>query len=104
MQLGSISAHTRPVEALAFEPKDETSAILFTADTMGVIKVWELERQYGGTPHCRATLKTELGSHRTGVNDLWVGNGLVWSGEQLANFVMYRVFLIRMHDGQYTSL
>ncbi|KAF8509537.1 WD40-repeat-containing domain protein, partial [Gautieria morchelliformis] len=79
VQLGSISAHTRPVEALAFQPRDETSGILFTADTMGVIKVWELEREYGDTPRCRAKLTTELYSHRTGVNDLWVGNGVVWS-------------------------
>jgi hypothetical protein len=55
---------------------------LFTADTMGVINVWELEREYGDTPRCRAKLTTELQSHRTGVNDLWVGHGLVWSGER----------------------
>lgn len=54
---------------------------------MGVIKVWDLEREYGDSPRCRATLKTELLSHRTGVNDLWVGKGLVWSGECVEGFI-----------------
>ena len=64
---------------------------------MGAIKVWELEREYGNTPSCRPTLKTELWNHRIGVHDLWVGNGLIWSGERMANFVTYRALLIRLH-------
>ncbi|KAF8590437.1 WD40 repeat-like protein [Ramaria rubella] len=79
MQLGSISAHTRPVEALAFEPKNDASCLLYTADTMGVMKVWELDREFGASANCRGVLKAELHSHRTGVNDLWVGKGFVFS-------------------------
>ncbi|KAF8516915.1 WD40-repeat-containing domain protein [Hysterangium stoloniferum] len=78
-QLGSISSHARPVEVLAFEPINETSGMLYTADTMGVIKVWEVQREYGPTPTCRTTLRSELQDHRTGINDVWVGNGFVWS-------------------------
>ena len=77
-----MSAHTRPVDALAFEPKNETSCTLFTADTMGVINVWELERWYGDASSCRATLKTSISCHRTGVNDIWVGKGFMWSGKR----------------------
>jgi len=67
------------VDVLAFEPINESSGMLYTADTMGVIKIWELRREYGPTPTCRITFRFELQDHRTGINDVWVGNGFVWS-------------------------
>ncbi len=76
-QLGTIPAHTRPVEALAW---DSTSSHLHTGDSMGVIKIWELvpDLMEG---RCSAKMVGELNGHRTGVNEIWVSNGKVWSGK-----------------------
>ncbi|OCB84175.1 WD40 repeat-like protein [Sanghuangporus baumii] len=46
---------------------------------MGIIKVWEIERSYGDSPNCRATQKEELIAHRTGINDMWFGQGQLWT-------------------------
>ncbi|KAJ3521598.1 hypothetical protein NM688_g8998 [Phlebia brevispora] len=72
---GSVSAHTRPVEALAAHQLDERSAVLYTADTMGIIKVWELQKEQGPSPRWRSTLKEELNYHRTKINEIVYGNG-----------------------------
>ncbi|KDQ60628.1 hypothetical protein JAAARDRAFT_31591 [Jaapia argillacea MUCL 33604] len=77
--LGSISSHTRPVEALEAHPTSSTSAILFTGDTMGIIKVWELTLEGGPSPRWRSTLKTELTHHRTRINEMAYGNGQLWT-------------------------
>lgn len=81
VQLGSLAAHTRPVEALAFISEGDDSHKLYTTDSMGLVKVWQLERTYGDNAACRATFEADLESHRTGVTDIWVGSGLVWSGK-----------------------
>ena len=81
--LGLISAHTRPVQCLVADAHSTSAATLFTADSMGAIKVWSLERTYGdsgGDPGCRATQKEDLQYHRTGVNDMWYGQGQLWTG------------------------
>lgn len=78
--MGSISGHTRPVEALEAKVTSETSAILFTADTMGIIKVWDLTKEAGPSPRWRATLRDELKHHRTGINDVYYGEGRIWTG------------------------
>ena len=78
--LGFITAHTRPVQAIAVDVISDSSATLFTADTMGAVKVWQIERLYGDSPSCRATQKDELNVHRTGVNDIVYGQGQLWTG------------------------
>ena len=64
--------------AEAYSP---TSATLFTADTMGVTKVWSLERAYGDDANCRAIEKSDITMHRTGVFDMWLGAEQLWTGE-----------------------
>jgi hypothetical protein len=46
---------------------------------MGVIKIWELDLVLV-EGRCHAKLVGELKGHRTGVNDIWVRGGVVWSG------------------------
>jgi len=81
--MGSISAHTRPVESLAAYLDTSTSPphlVLFTADTMGVIKVWDVVKDStDGPPIWRSTLRDDLGGHRTRINEIVYGNGHLWS-------------------------
>ncbi|KAH8108141.1 WD40 repeat-like protein [Cristinia sonorae] len=78
--IGSISAHTRPVECLVARSTSEDSAILYTGDTMGIIKVWELTKETGnGAPRWKATLQDELQHHRTGVVEMIYGTGQLWT-------------------------
>jgi len=85
--VGSISSHTRPVESLAAYIDTTTSPphlVLFTADTMGVIKVWDVVKDSAeGPPIWRSTLRDELKDHRTGVNEIVYGDGHLWSGKNL---------------------
>ncbi|KAH6918761.1 WD40-repeat-containing domain protein [Coprinopsis sp. MPI-PUGE-AT-0042] len=79
---GSISSHTRPVECLAGYSISPTSVLLYTADTMGIIRIWHLqqaERQEGVAPLWKVSQKGELNEHRTRINDLAIGQGLVWT-------------------------
>ncbi|TEB35988.1 WD40 repeat-like protein [Coprinellus micaceus] len=77
---GSIASHTRPIECLAGYAASESSAILYTADTMGIIRVWELKKEPSVKPaRWRATSKGELNHHRTRINDLVLGQNLVWT-------------------------
>lgn len=78
---GSLSAHTRPVEALAARQLSSTSAILYTADTMGIVKIWELTKEDGPSPRWRSSLKADLNYHRTKINEILYGNGQLWSGK-----------------------
>ena len=84
--MGSISAHTRPVETLDGETLSGDSAVLYSADTMGVLKVHLLERgtrtqPVGGLPpRWRATLREDLTHHRTRINQLALHNGYIWTG------------------------
>ncbi|THH13607.1 hypothetical protein EW146_g6626 [Bondarzewia mesenterica] len=83
--LGSISSHTRPVESLdAYIPTSsdshtELSPVLFTADTMGVIKAWDLKKEGGDRPIWRSTLRDDLAYHRTRINELIYGHGNLWT-------------------------
>ncbi|KAF7974555.1 hypothetical protein HWV62_10036 [Athelia sp. TMB] len=74
--LGSISSHTRPVECLDGYAVSPTSAVLYTADTMGVIKAWDLDKRAGSW---HSTLRTELTHHRTRINEMVLGNGQLWT-------------------------
>ncbi|KAG2020504.1 miller-Dieker lissencephaly protein [Coprinopsis cinerea AmutBmut pab1-1] len=79
---GSISSHTRPIECLAGYATSATSAVIYTADTMGIIRIWEVKREEGSgsePPLWRSTQRGELTNHRTRINDLFVGQGLVWT-------------------------
>lgn len=81
--LGYLSDHTRPIQCLAFDPASvtSTSCILYTADTMGMIRVWDIERPRGTLePSCRGNLRDVLDGHRTAVSTLWLGDGKLWSG------------------------
>jgi len=81
--VGSISAHTRPVESLAAYLDTSTNPphlVLFTADTMGVIKVWDVVKDSTeGPPIWRSTLRDELTDHRTRINEIVYGEGHLWS-------------------------
>ncbi|KAL5533214.1 hypothetical protein ACEPAF_4990 [Sanghuangporus sanghuang] len=77
--IGLVSAHSRPVQCITADVQSPTATTLYTADTMGIIKVWEIERSYGDSPNCRATQKEELIAHRTGINDMWFGQGQLWT-------------------------
>ena len=80
-RLKSITAHTRPIEALAW---DNTSSHLHTGDSMGIIKIWQLDTDLseGGR---RAEMVGELKGHRTGVNEIWASDGKIWSGMYTVN-------------------
>ncbi|OBZ75742.1 hypothetical protein A0H81_04463 [Grifola frondosa] len=77
---GSISDHTRPVESLDARPLSDTSAVLYTADTMGIIKVWKITKEAGAPPRWRSILQEELKHHRTRINEMVYGNGQLWTG------------------------
>lgn len=83
---GSISSHTRPVECLAGKVVSPTSAVLYTADTMGVVKIWDLvkDNDNGRPPRWRSTLREQLDHHRTRINELLYGNGQLWTGKPLS--------------------
>jgi hypothetical protein len=52
---------------------------------MGMIKVWLLERDIGeGAPRWRATLRDELSHHRTRIDDIYFGAGMLWTGKARA--------------------
>ncbi|KAI9569051.1 WD40-repeat-containing domain protein [Boletus coccyginus] len=76
---GSLSAHSRPVECMAGVAHSETSVTLMTADTMGVIKIWKLERESGPNPRWRSDLQDTLDCHRTRVTEILYGAGQIWT-------------------------
>jgi len=81
--VGSISAHSRPIESLAaYLDVTGTSPhlVLFTADTMGVINVWDVVKDSTeDRPIWRSTLRDELKHHRTRINEIVYGDGHLWS-------------------------
>ncbi|KAH9484171.1 putative WD repeat-containing protein [Psilocybe cubensis] len=79
ISLGSISSHTRPVECLDGEVVSPDAAILYTGDTMGVIKSWDLIRESGSPSRWKAIHKQTINHHRTRINDLWYKNGQLWT-------------------------
>ncbi|OSD01656.1 WD40 repeat-like protein [Trametes coccinea BRFM310] len=77
--VGSLADHTRPVEALDARVTSDRSAVLYTADTMGIIKVWDVKKDDGAPPRWQCTLLEELKHHRTRVNAVVYGNGQLWT-------------------------
>lgn len=77
--MGSISSHTRPVECLDGEATSSVSGVLYTADTMGVIKSWLLSKEDGLSPRWRVVIQEDLMHHRTRINEMIYGNGYLWT-------------------------
>ncbi|KAF9532348.1 WD40-repeat-containing domain protein [Crepidotus variabilis] len=78
--MGFISSHTRPVECLDGHSTSDDTASLYTGDTMGVIKAWQLNKEKDSTPpRWTATLKHTYDHHRTRINELRYGNGYLWT-------------------------
>jgi WD40 repeat protein len=99
----SLRAHTRPVECLDFHRitvppstrEEENEELQFTgrlalwsADTMGTVTLWEVWREASGD------LRTRQGAswrgHETGIYDLVVGDGEVWTGIHICFFQLSR--------------
>jgi hypothetical protein len=78
--LGSISSHTRPIECIDGRAESDGSAILYTGDTMGVIKVWDLRQETGPEPRWKAFLIRELITHRTRINEMLLDKETLWTG------------------------
>lgn len=80
-QLASISGHRRPVETLA--TADSSPNHLISGDSMGVMKAWNLEERWRASPNSpptiRATTTTDIGGHRTGVNDIVIASSYLWT-------------------------
>jgi hypothetical protein len=95
--MGSISAHTRPIESLAAYLDTTTNPphlVLFTADTMGVIKVWDVVKDSTeGPPIWRSTLRDDLMYHRTRINEIVYGDGHLWSGKKSPTRLRQRLHL-----------
>ncbi|KAJ6488631.1 WD40-repeat-containing domain protein [Mycena vitilis] len=77
--MGSISSHTRPISCIDGVALSDTTAILYTGDSMGAIKIWDLVKESGEAPRWKSTLKAELNHHRTGVNEMRFGGGQLWT-------------------------
>lgn len=78
--VGSLAEHSRPVESLDARATSATSAVLYTGDTMGIIKVWDVQKDTGVPPRWNSTLVEELKHHRTRVNAMALGNSELWTG------------------------
>ncbi|KAJ6547111.1 WD40-repeat-containing domain protein [Mycena capillaripes] len=77
--MGSISSHTRPISCIDGVSLSDTTAVLYTGDSMGVIKIWDLTKESGESPRWKSTLKAELNHHRTGINEMRFGRGQLWT-------------------------
>ncbi|KAJ7756862.1 WD40-repeat-containing domain protein [Mycena maculata] len=77
--MGSISSHTRPLSCIDGVAISDTSAVLYTADSMGAVKVWDLVKESGVAPRWKSALKAELSHHRTGINEMRFGRGQLWT-------------------------
>jgi len=67
------------VECLGGRALSDSVAVLYTGDTMGVIKVWDLNKVSGLPSKWTATLTHTHNHHRTRINELLYGNGQVWT-------------------------
>ncbi|KAG9103127.1 hypothetical protein FRC06_000153 [Ceratobasidium sp. 370] len=76
-QIGSSTGHIRPVECLAVDHTQPSR--VYSADSMGVIKVWDVESHAAPTTSRRLVPVGELKAHTMGVTDMWVAYGRVWS-------------------------
>lgn len=80
---GSVSAHSRPVECIAGVANPDGSVTLLTADTMGVLNVWKLEKEdEPQRPRWRSTLQDTFNHHRTRITEVIYGAGYIWTGNK----------------------
>ncbi|KAJ6606545.1 WD40-repeat-containing domain protein [Mycena vulgaris] len=77
--MGFISSHTRPLSCIDGVALSDTSATLYTGDSMGAIKIWDLVKETGDAARWKSTLKAELNHHRTGITEMRVGGGQLWT-------------------------
>jgi hypothetical protein len=47
---------------------------------MGVIKIWSVTKENGPSPRWRITLQKELAIHQGRINEIFYGNGQLWTG------------------------
>ena len=79
--VGVLTEHTRPVEALDTRVLSESVAVLYTADTMGIIRVWDITKEdVDASSPWKVKLVGELKHHRTRVDDMIHGDGHLWTG------------------------
>ncbi|EJF65725.1 WD40 repeat-like protein [Dichomitus squalens] len=77
--VGILTGHTRPVESLVARVLSEKAAVLYTADTMGIIRVWNIAKEDNLDSQWKIVPTGELKHHRTGVNEMIVGDGHLWT-------------------------
>ncbi|PIL23862.1 transporter [Ganoderma sinense ZZ0214-1] len=78
--VGVLTEHTRPVEALETRVLSEKAAVLYTADTMGIIRAWDITKEDDeASPQWKIKLVDELKHHRTRVDDMVHGDGHLWT-------------------------
>lgn len=75
--LASLTGHRRPPEALAFV--DGVIPTILSGDSMGVIKVWQLNVE-DDPRSARAPFKMDLAGHATGINEMQISAGYLWTG------------------------
>ena len=80
------------MEALDARTLPNGAAVLYTGDTMGVIKVWEITKDDGTPPRWQSKLEGELNHHRTRVDDMVYGNGHLWTGERLPDLAVFHSY------------
>lgn len=79
--VGVLTEHSRPVESLDTRVLSEKAAVLYTADTMGIIRVWEIMKDDNDRSlPWKIKLAGELKHHRTRVDDMIHGDGHLWTG------------------------
>lgn len=79
--VGVLTEHTRPVEALDTRVLSENAAVLYTADTMGIIRLWDITKEdVDASSPWKIKLAGELKHHRTRVDDMIHGDGHLWTG------------------------
>jgi WD40 repeat protein len=105
--LASLRAHTRPIECLGFhrttlppsKREDENEELSFTgrlvvwsADTMGTVTMWEVWREASG--EVRSKQGASWRGHETGIYDLVVGDAEVWTGKSTTSPPLLHLFVL----------
>ena len=81
------------MECLDGQALSENSAILYTGDTMGVIKVWDVQKINSSPLRWATTLKDTINHHRTRINELmYHQNGHLWTGIFAFSSILPTVF------------
>ncbi|KAI1796015.1 WD40 repeat-like protein [Ganoderma leucocontextum] len=78
--VGVLTEHTRPVESLETRVLSEKAAVLYTADTMGIIMAWDIMKEDDDSSSpWKIKFAGELKHHRTRVDDMIYGDGHLWT-------------------------